>query len=256
MTMQKKILAAVLATGSLNAHAAWTGYATGTSEYMFRGIESSDGPAIQGALNYLSNDVFGLYAGVWGSNTTGTSGANQSELDLSVGFSGNINDDFGFDLGGIYYFFPEGGSKAPKSPGATAFDPSFPELYFGLNLGILAVKVNYTNDYFASQNEALLISGALTLEFTETVAIVGQVGLNGGDGVKRVFGKEYTNFSAKIVKKMEGDYEFSLGVHGTDIQGPFAPAIAPPYSTQPNGVTGSESDSAKVVVSLTKNFKI
>ena len=64
--------AAFIAAASLAAPAAATAStATGNvgafSEYLYRGVEQSNGAAIQGGIDYVHDS--GLYIGTWASNT-------------------------------------------------------------------------------------------------------------------------------------------------------------------------------------------
>lgn len=253
---------AVLALSSTLAVAATTATGTVASEYLFRGIERSRGPAIQGSLDFESNAVFGLYGGVWASNTRGVNNtSSQSEINASLGFKGDFSEDFGFDLGAIYYFFPQAKDKAPAGS-ASEFDPSYPELYFGVDLDLLTLKAFYTNDFLGTDSqpgvesgESLYISAALTLEFSDKLSFVGGFGLNGGDGVKAAYGDEYADYSLRAVIKPNKDFDLSIGVFGTDLKGPLVSTPATAYTT-PNGITGTKSDSARAVVSLTRRFAL
>lgn len=88
--------------------------ATGTSDYVFRGIsQNQERPAIQGALD-ISYGIF--YAGIWGSNIDFgedkfTSGGAQlgpgvgGEIDLYAGVR-PVWGPVTFDLGALYYWYP------------------------------------------------------------------------------------------------------------------------------------------------------
>lgn len=116
------------------------------SNYMWRGVtQTGDQAAVQGGLDVAHES--GFYAGTWASNidwdeggaeeVTGTvavdpttasgfaedadgnllvtgmtSGADSAspnyELDLYLGFGGNITDDFSYDINTIYYAYPDG----------------------------------------------------------------------------------------------------------------------------------------------------
>ena len=56
---------------------------TFTSDYVWRGMTQSDGPAIQGGFDF--EDESGFYAGIWGSNVNFNDGAG-SELDYYAGY--------------------------------------------------------------------------------------------------------------------------------------------------------------------------
>ena len=84
-----------------------------TNEYMFRGISNSDGPAVQGSMDWTYN---GLFLGAWGSNTE-FSDAN-IELDYYGGYRWSLS---GIDmtLQGIYYTYP-----SEDDNGTEGLDPS------------------------------------------------------------------------------------------------------------------------------------
>jgi uncharacterized protein (TIGR02001 family) len=116
------------------------------SNYMWRGVtQTGDQAAVQGGLDVAHES--GFYAGTWASNidwdegasedvtgtvavdpttasgfaedaggnllvTGATSGADPAspnyELDVYMGFGGNITDDISYDLNTIYYAYPDG----------------------------------------------------------------------------------------------------------------------------------------------------
>jgi hypothetical protein len=115
------------------------------SNYIWRGVtQTGDQAAIQGGVDVAHES--GFYAGTWASNidwdeggseevtitpvidpdtgmpvmddnglptyTGETAGADPSspnyELDFYAGFSGAITDDVGYDIGAIYYAYPDG----------------------------------------------------------------------------------------------------------------------------------------------------
>jgi uncharacterized protein (TIGR02001 family) len=77
-----------------------------TTDYVFRGISNTDeNPAIQGSLDYTYK---GFYLGIWGSNTSFTDAA--IEIDYYAGYAGSFGE-LGYDIMGIYYSYPSGGSN-------------------------------------------------------------------------------------------------------------------------------------------------
>jgi len=77
------------------------------SNYVWRGVtQTGDQAAVQGGLDAAHES--GFYAGTWVSNIDwGTPDPNY-ELDLYAGFGGAINDDVSYDIGAIYYAYPDG----------------------------------------------------------------------------------------------------------------------------------------------------
>lgn len=113
------------------------------SNYIFRGVtQTQDGAAVQGGLDFAHES--GFYAGAWASNVdfndegaaqeviipvdpaTGlpatdadgnlvgsTAGSSDSdspnyEVDLYLGYGGDITEDLSWNLKGIYYAYPDG----------------------------------------------------------------------------------------------------------------------------------------------------
>jgi len=81
-----------------------------TSDYTFRGVSQTLGdPALQGSVNL--DLPAGFYAWAWGSNVDfvpdGEPDDNaRSEIDLALGYAGEIGDDLGIEIELIRYVFP------------------------------------------------------------------------------------------------------------------------------------------------------
>ena len=69
---------------SLPSYAAVSANVSFASDYIWRGMTQSDGPAIQGGFDYEADG--GFYAGIWGSNVNFNDGAG-SELDYYFGYA-------------------------------------------------------------------------------------------------------------------------------------------------------------------------
>ena len=95
-----------------------------TSDYVWRGMTQSDGPAIQGGFDYEAEG--GFYAGIWGSNVNFNDGAG-SELDYYAGYGFSLGN-VGVDVGYIAFDYPEN---------QTGLD--FEEIYLGLSFGDLGL---------------------------------------------------------------------------------------------------------------------
>jgi len=124
--MFKKALVASAALMSAGvASAAVTGNFAITSDYIFRGVDSSAGAAVQGGLDYSHES--GLYAGIWMSNSTlgNSNGTGTDEIDYYVGYGLGLSDGLSLDFGIINY-----NSDAPT--GSTAGNNTINELYVGV----------------------------------------------------------------------------------------------------------------------------
>ncbi|MEN8214018.1 MAG: TorF family putative porin [Pseudomonadota bacterium] len=102
-----------------------------TSNYLWRGVtQTDDGPAVSGGVDWSHNS--GIYLGTWISNIDWGDG-DGAEVDFYGGFAGEY-EDFGYDLGLIYYYYP-----------ATGFEDSdFLELAVSGSWKWLSAGINYT----------------------------------------------------------------------------------------------------------------
>jgi uncharacterized protein (TIGR02001 family) len=108
-----------------------------TSDYRYRGISQSRlDPALQGGADYVHNPT-GLYAGTWLSTikwTRDAGGSGNVEWDVYGGKRGKLSEDVSYDVGGLYYFYPDNGLH----PNANTF-----ELYGQLGIGPAYVKYSH-----------------------------------------------------------------------------------------------------------------
>jgi len=119
----KKLLL-LLTIVSLPSFASVSANVSFASDYIWRGMTQSDGPAIQGGFDYASDG--GFYAGIWGSNVNFNDGAG-SELDYYFGYGFDMGG-VGVDIGYIAYDYPDNDS-----------DLNFEEIYVGLSMGDLGL---------------------------------------------------------------------------------------------------------------------
>jgi uncharacterized protein (TIGR02001 family) len=109
-----------------------------TSDYRYRGLSQSRlDPALQGGADYVHNPT-GLYVGTWLSTikwTKDLGGSGNVEWDIYGGKRGNLSADVTYDVGGLYYFYPDNGLH----PNANTF-----ELYGQLGYGPAYVKYSHS----------------------------------------------------------------------------------------------------------------
>ncbi|HEY0974654.1 MAG TPA: TorF family putative porin [Solimonas sp.] len=211
MTFKRTVVSVALlgaAAFSGSAFAGVSGNVGVFSDYMFRGITQTSGAAVQGGIDYASDS--GFYIGTWGSNLNFAGG---TELDVYTGFSGSVGENFSFDIGALYYWYPEEDEvAAPGSPSINTL-----ELYAGFETGPFSLKGYFTNDYFGTDESAYYVLGALALPLAETVSLDIAVGLNAGDGVEATFGEEYIDYKLGVSKSLDGDYTASFALVATDL---------------------------------------
>lgn len=100
-----------------------------TSNYLWRGLEQTQGKAaVSGGLDFTADS--GFYAGTWASNADWADGMTY-ELDLYAGFAGDINENISYDLGFIYFAYPD----------ETSGDADFSEVYASVSFNQLTFGV-------------------------------------------------------------------------------------------------------------------
>ena len=224
------------------------------SNYMWRGVtQTGDQPAVQGGLDVAHES--GFYAGTWLSNvdfdegssedvtgtvaydpdsqtyamdddgnlivTGTTSGADPAsanyELDVYMGFGGNITDDLSYDLNTIYYAYPDGRDSDFWEIGGSA-------TYKWFTLG-LAYTVYGENDgglfdqgdlyYFGGAEFALPYDFGFSVrggyyQFRNDEVVVGTVTDTAGMTMDVTESADYWNYGASISREA-GDFgTFSL----------------------------------------------
>jgi len=223
------ILAALCAAGAAHAEEAASGGLLApenfsskvalTSDYRVRGISNSDGPAIQGSLDWSYN---GFFVGAWASNTEFSD--SNIEIDYYGGY-GWAWAGLDFTVQGIYYTFPGEDSTLTEGFDPPGFDPTLPPAptfpaapagqvqpylgqlpdidadYFEINLGIkktfevqlspsIGVNYHYSPDFFGEDGESHHIGGSvgITLPFGLSPYVNG--------GYQTVEGDEYSAYFA------------------------------------------------------------
>lgn len=194
-----------------------TGNVSLVSSYRFRGIDQSFGkPALQGGIDFVHNS--GFYAGNWNSNVS--SGAGYPEGNLEMDFYGGYKtaiDDFGFDVGGLYYYYPGsdarvigGNLKHPGETGSGTVDNG--EIYAAVSWKFLSFKYSHAvTDYFAVPGT----QGSGYIDLSANYDLGDGWGINGHVGHLRMKDFEYGNAAGSH----SGSYsDWKIGVT-KDVQG-------------------------------------
>ena len=109
-----------------------------TSDYRYRGLSQTRlDPALQGGVDYVHGPT-GLYVGTWLSTikwTKDLGGDGNIEWDIYGGKRGQLTADLSYDVGGLYYYYPDNG----LNPRANTF-----ELYGRLGFGPAYVKYSHS----------------------------------------------------------------------------------------------------------------
>lgn len=197
-----------------------------TNEYMFRGISNSDGPAVQGSMDWTYN---GFFAGAWGS-TAETSDSN-FEIDYYGGYRWSWSA-IDFVLQGIYYTYP--GEDENDTEGldvAGGLEADYGEINVGAShvfQGQLApsIGVNYffSPDTYGEDGNNHVVQGSFGLTLPGEVGFYANVGYSDveGDNLSGstvtggvLDGYDWAYFSVGVNKVFKG-FKFDIGYHGTD----------------------------------------
>lgn len=194
-----------------------------TSDYLYRGIsQTEEGPALQGSVT-LSTDS-GWYFSAWGSNIRFGDGS--MELDLSLGRSWSLNDDWALDLGLMQYRYPKGDNEA------TGFN--FFEGYAKLSYQDWQLGLAITDDYFGKGvGKFWYLTAGWQQSLTEQVQLNWHIGYNKfanatefqtflGSDVRD--GASYTDWSLTL-STQQWDLDWSLGYAGTSIKSAACTAL-------------------------------
>src|SRR5687767_2651799 len=106
-----------------------------TNDYDFRGFsQSAKDPALQGSVDYAAAN--GWYLGAWASNVDfGDDADVDYEVDLYTGFAGEAEGGLGYDVGVVYYAYPD------------ESDFNYIEAYGGVSYQWFEGKLWYSNDF-------------------------------------------------------------------------------------------------------------
>ncbi|MCP4984998.1 MAG: hypothetical protein GY928_02690 [Colwellia sp.] len=195
-------MASLLATSSFSFTASATeglsANVAATSNYLWRGLEQTGGDAaISGGVDYAHNS--GFYAGTWASNASW--GDMKTEVDLYLGFGGDITDNISYDVGYIYFTYPD--SIANKN--------AFSEIYASVSTGRFSFGLAVLADSEAGGNDAEFGDSVYAnIDYGFSVANEAELALHIGN-YSGDFSTDSTDIGVSISKS-----GFTLGVSKTD----------------------------------------
>lgn len=194
----KKSLYSVLAlsTGLLlttNAFATVSGNIGGTSNYLWRGVtQTNDAVAIQGGIDY-SHDS-GFYAGTWASNVDFGDDTSY-ELDLYAGYAGSITDDLSYDVGYLYYGYPDAESSIDFGELHGAITWKWVELSY-------SHVINAGDDIAAEpldNKDMSYLAATATFPLTDKLSLSFHYGYSSGDVVEAWFDEDsYADYNVTL----------------------------------------------------------
>ncbi|WP_026279134.1 MULTISPECIES: TorF family putative porin [unclassified Thioalkalivibrio] len=188
------------------------------SNYYFRGFsETDDGAAVQGGIDY--EHASGFYVGTWVSNVDfgvdeGNEDQTSYEMDLYLGFADAFDNGFGYDVGYIYYAYPDArddtGSLSAdfgEIYGEVSFDTGVVGLYGGM------AYVVHDSDDSALEDDDMYFYAGLDVPFMDVYSAGFLVGRTSFDDSNA---ENYTHYTASLTRDA-GDWgEFSFNLEYVD----------------------------------------
>lgn len=170
-----------------------------TSNYLWRGQEQTGGDAaISGGIDYASDS--GFYVGTWASNATWDDEMTY-ELDFYGGFGGDINDDLSYDVGFIYYAYPDALNS-----------DDFSEVYGSLTFKSLTVGLAVlTSGDGADAGDTIYANVDYAIELSNEAEVNLHIGSYSGDWLA----DDVIDYGVSISKS-----GFTFGASATDLDGP------------------------------------
>ncbi len=181
---------------------------TAVSDYDFRGVSlSAKDPALQASLDFAAES--GFYAGLWASNIDyGSAFDGNIELDLYAGMAGEWSGGVGWDVGIIWYAYPDSSNSATKFK-----IEAYPEIWGAISYGPVKFKQWFTNDYAGTSLDESYSELSATFELPAEFSL----SLHGGYNYGQVFdGFEYFDYSIAVSRAV-GNFTLGLKFTGTDL---------------------------------------
>lgn len=194
-----------------------------TTDYRYRGISQTRlKPALQGGADYALPG--GFYIGAWASTIKWIKDwdvKGSVELDLYGGYKGEIQKDFGYDVGLLQYAYV-GNKLADVGGGGVFKNANTTEIYGALTYGPVTGKLsyaltnlfgnyNFTDDKSSKGSYYFDLSG--TFDLGSGFSVVPHIGYQ---KVAKVDNASYSDYSLTITKDLGSGFSVSGALVGTD----------------------------------------
>jgi len=199
IALTSTLLTSSLAAFNASANGELSANVGATSNYLWRGLEQTNGnAAVSGGIDYAASS--GFYVGTWASNADWAEGMTY-ELDVYGGFSNTINDSVSYDVGFIYYAYPD----------ETSGDADFSEVYANFSFGNLTLGVAVLADgEGADFGDTLYASADYSMALANEAELALHLGSYSGDWLA----EDSVDYGVSISKS-----GFTIGASQTDLDG-------------------------------------
>ena len=199
-TITSIAMASLLASSGISFQASATeglsANVAATNNYLWRGLEQTGGDAaVSGGIDYAHDS--GFYVGTWASNASW--GDMKTEVDLYGGFGADINDSMSYDVGFIYYAYPD----------SISGDADFSEIYGSFTFTGLTVGVSVlTSGEGADAGDTIYASADYALSLGNEAEVNFHLGSYSGDWLE----EDSIDYGVSISKS-----GFTFGASATDL---------------------------------------
>jgi len=179
------------------------GSAALTTDYVWRGTTQTQGdPAVQAGFKASADN--GLYGAVWGSNVEFAPETRaSSELDVTVGWSGNVAEDWALDVNLTHYRYP-----------STTVDLNWTEA-----IGTLTWKQNYWAQLGCSTEALATDEAGIYAQVGAKLPLNEQVRLEAAAGyywLEDAYNDSYAHAQLGAVWAIKAPFEVRVTAHATD----------------------------------------
>lgn len=214
-TLSALIAAIALPTVARAEEAASTTFNVGVvTDYRYRGITQSRlDPALQGGADY--SNPSGLYLGTWASTiqwVKDAGGKSDIEWDLYGGVKGEITKGVGFDVGGLYYLYPN--NKLGDVAGLANADTF--EVYGAISYGPVTAKYSHspTNLFgFIDSKQSGYLDLSASFDLGNGFSLAPHIG---HQAVRHSSAYSYTDYSLTLGKDLGSGVSVSAALVGSD----------------------------------------
>ena len=182
------------------------------TDYLYRGIsQTGEHAAVQGGMDYSHADT-GFYVGTWASSLNF---AENLEIDVYGGLSGELAGGLSWDVGGLYYLYP--GSEAQP-------EEDFAEVYAGVGYVFpgafepaVSAGLAYSPDFFGEDGDAFYLNGGLDLSLPSDFGVWFYLGWQDVAGKQTTGpdGFDYLHYSVGVSKAL-GPFSLELSWNDAD----------------------------------------
>lgn len=198
LTLATLSIAVSSALVSTSAQAELSANVAATNNYLWRGLEQTGGAAaISGGIDYASES--GFYVGTWASNASW--GDMKTEVDIYFGYSGAFSDTVSYDVGYIYYAYPD----------SAADQNDFSEFYGSVSTGGFTFGLALLADAEAGGDDAEVADSVYaSVDYALALESGAELGFHFGD-YSGAFSTKSKDYGVSISKD-----NFTFGVSQSD----------------------------------------